>query len=69
MPLRKTGRPEIVADVVGPVCETGDFLARDRKLANAAPGDYLAVYTAEAAYGGSSWRHPTPRARARRRFW
>jgi diaminopimelate decarboxylase len=50
MPLRKTGRPEIVADVVGPVCETGDFLARDRKLANAAPGDYLAVYTA-GAYG------------------
>ena len=29
--------------MVGPVCETGDFLARDRKLANAAPGDYLAV--------------------------
>ncbi len=50
VPLRKTGRPEIVADVVGPVCETGDFLARDRKLANAAPGDYLAVYTA-GAYG------------------
>lgn len=50
VPLRKTGRPEIVADVVGPVCETGDFLARGRKLANAAPGDYLAVYTA-GAYG------------------
>lgn len=50
VPLRKTGRGEIVADVVGPVCETGDFLARGRKLANAAPGDYLAVYTA-GAYG------------------
>jgi len=50
IPLRKTGRPEIVADVVGPVCETGDFLARGRKLANAAPGDYLAVETA-GAYG------------------
>ncbi len=50
VPLRKTARPEIVADVVGPVCETGDFLARGRKLANAAPGDYLAVYTA-GAYG------------------
>ena len=50
VPLRKTGRPEIVADVVGPVCETGDFLARGRKLANAAPGDYLAVETA-GAYG------------------
>jgi diaminopimelate decarboxylase len=50
LPLRKSGRPEIVADVVGPVCETGDFLARDRKMANAAPGDYLAVETA-GAYG------------------
>ncbi|MGA2131869.1 MAG: diaminopimelate decarboxylase [Bryobacteraceae bacterium] len=50
IPLRKTARPEIVADVVGPVCETGDFLARGRKMANAAPGDYLAVCTA-GAYG------------------
>ena len=50
IPLRKTGRPEIVADVVGPICETGDFLARDRKVANVAPGDYLAVCTA-GAYG------------------
>ena len=50
VPLRKTERPEIVADVVGPVCETGDFLARGRKLANVAPGDYLAVCTA-GAYG------------------
>jgi len=50
VPLRKTGRAEIVADVVGPVCETGDFLARGRKMADAAPGDYLAVETA-GAYG------------------
>lgn len=50
IPLRQTDRPEIVADVVGPVCETGDFLARDRTLANVAPGDFLAVATA-GAYG------------------
>ncbi len=50
VPLRQNTRPEIVADVVGPVCETGDFLARGRKVANAAPGDYLAVSTA-GAYG------------------
>jgi diaminopimelate decarboxylase len=37
-------------DVVGPVCETGDFLARDRAMANAMPGDFLAVATA-GAYG------------------
>lgn len=50
LPLRKTDRPDILADVVGPVCETGDFLARDRKLANVAPGDFLALATA-GAYG------------------
>jgi len=50
LPLRKSDRAEIVADVVGPVCESGDFLARDRKVANAAPGDLLAVCTA-GAYG------------------
>jgi len=41
---------EIVADVVGPVCETGDFLARDRELANVQPGEYLALSSA-GAYG------------------
>ena len=50
MPLRETDRPEIVADVVGPICETGDFLARERTMANVAPGDYLAIATA-GAYG------------------
>jgi diaminopimelate decarboxylase len=50
IPLRKTDRGPIVADVVGPVCETGDFLARDRQVADAAPGDLLAVCTA-GAYG------------------
>jgi diaminopimelate decarboxylase len=38
------------ADVVGPLCETGDFLARDRQLAPLRPGDLLAVMTA-GAYG------------------
>jgi diaminopimelate decarboxylase len=50
VPLRKSDRPMILADVVGPICETGDFLARDRQVANAAPGDLLAVCTA-GAYG------------------
>jgi diaminopimelate decarboxylase len=38
------------ADVVGPVCESGDFLARDRELARPARGDLLAIETA-GAYG------------------
>jgi diaminopimelate decarboxylase len=40
----------IVADVVGPVCETGDFMARDRTICRPSPGDLLAVLTA-GAYG------------------
>jgi diaminopimelate decarboxylase len=42
--------PQILADVVGPVCESGDFLALDRTMAEPAPGDLLAVMTA-GAYG------------------
>jgi diaminopimelate decarboxylase len=44
------GTPRIVADVVGPVCESGDFLALDRSLPALQPGDLLAVMTA-GAYG------------------
>ncbi len=40
----------IVADVVGPVCESGDFLALDREMREPQPGDLLAVMTA-GAYG------------------
>jgi diaminopimelate decarboxylase len=40
----------IRADVVGPVCETGDYLALDRDLPEPKPGDLLAVMTA-GAYG------------------
>jgi diaminopimelate decarboxylase len=42
--------PRLVADVVGPVCESGDFLALDRDMVAPAPGDLLAVMTA-GAYG------------------
>ena len=44
------GAPMIVADVVGPVCETGDYLALDRSLPLPKPGDLIAVMTA-GAYG------------------
>ncbi len=39
-------------DIVGPVCETGDFFARDRELPEVAPGDLLAILDA-GAYGMS----------------
>ena len=44
------GAQRITADVVGPVCETGDFLALDRDMAAPAAGDLMAVMTA-GAYG------------------
>jgi diaminopimelate decarboxylase len=44
------GVPEITADVVGPVCESGDYLALGRKLPEPKAGDLLAIMTA-GAYG------------------
>jgi len=50
VPVRpRPGRPRVV-DVVGPVCESGDFFARDRKLAHVEPGDLVALLDA-GAYG------------------
>jgi diaminopimelate decarboxylase len=53
-PVREpaVGAPRVVADVVGPVCESGDFLALDRSLVQPQPGDLLAVMTA-GAYGAT----------------
>jgi len=50
VPVRKNALPPITADVVGPICESGDFLARGRQMANVMPGDFLAVCAA-GAYG------------------
>ena len=51
-PVRRNPRTEIVADVVGPICESGDFLAKDRKLPHVESGDLLGVMSA-GAYGFS----------------
>ena len=50
LPVRQNSSSRIRADVVGPVCETGDFLARDREMPEVMPGDVLAISTA-GAYG------------------
>ena len=57
------GFAKITADVVGPVCESGDFLAHDRLMQEVFPGDLLAVCTA-GAYGfvQSSTYNARPRA-------
>jgi diaminopimelate decarboxylase len=44
------GARRILADVVGPVCESGDYLALDRDMIEPAPGDLIAIMSA-GAYG------------------
>ena len=56
VPARRGREPGVAGlrpvDVVGPICETGDFLALDRPLPETSRGDLLAVFTA-GAYGMS----------------
>jgi diaminopimelate decarboxylase len=58
----RPGRAETV-DVVGPVCETGDFFARDRKLAPVRPGDLVALLDT-GAYGMAQSSNYNSRPRA-----
>jgi len=50
--VQQPEREKIVADVVGPICETGDFLAREKEVPKSVAGDLLAVMSA-GAYGFS----------------
>ena len=59
--------PRIKADVVGPVCETGDYLALDREMAMPKPGDLIAVGSA-GAYGAFRQEPITPACWCRK-FW
>jgi diaminopimelate decarboxylase len=64
LPVRETSAPSSKVDVVGPVCETGDFLAKDRELSTGLmPGDTVAICTT-GAYGfvQSSNYNSRPRA-------
>jgi diaminopimelate decarboxylase len=58
----RAGKPRAV-DVVGPICETGDFFARDRKLAPVEPGDLVALLDA-GAYGMAQASNYNTRPRA-----
>jgi diaminopimelate decarboxylase len=51
-PVWSRERPDRAVDVVGPVCETSDFLARNRNMEVPEPGELLAVRDA-GAYGFS----------------
>jgi diaminopimelate decarboxylase len=48
VPLARRGGPTMKADVVGGICESGDFFAKDRVLPKVSEGDYLALLTAGA---------------------
>ncbi len=50
VPLKDGARPERTVNVVGPICESGDFLALDRRLPAVEPGELLAVL-GTGAYG------------------
>jgi diaminopimelate decarboxylase len=62
-PVVKHGRPAITTDVVGPICETGDFFARDRELPELAQGDLLWIGAA-GAYGSAMASNYNTRPRA-----
>jgi diaminopimelate decarboxylase len=62
-PVTEAQSEKFVADIVGPICESGDFLAKDREIARPKRGDLLAVMSA-GAYGftmASNYNsHPKP---------
>jgi diaminopimelate decarboxylase len=74
VPVKKTRGTKVLSDIVGPICETGDFLARDRHFPRVGRGDLIAVLSA-GGYGFtmSSNYNSRPRAaevmvRGRRHF-
>jgi diaminopimelate decarboxylase len=63
VPVRRRAGKSRLVDVVGPVCESGDFFARDRKLAPVEPGDLVALLDA-GAYGMAQTTNYNTRPRA-----
>lgn len=64
VPVRQpTGKTTITADIVGPVCESGDFFARDRAITSVKPGDLVALLDA-GAYGMTQASNYNSRPRA-----
>ena len=63
VPVKEESREKVRADIVGPICETGDFLALDREIQRMERGEYLAVLSA-GAYGFAMSSHYNMRPRA-----
>jgi diaminopimelate decarboxylase len=62
-PMEKKQRESRLMDVVGPICESSDFIARERDLPEMQPGEFLAIMSA-GAYGFSMASNYNSRARA-----
>lgn len=63
VPVVRTKRQKILCDIVGPICESGDFLAREREIVRPKQGEFLAVMSA-GAYGFSMSSNYNSRPRA-----
>jgi diaminopimelate decarboxylase len=62
-PVKKTQGGVVTADIVGPICESGDFMARDREMPDFTPGDYVALMSS-GAYGFTMSSNYNSRPRA-----
>ncbi|UCF86847.1 MAG: diaminopimelate decarboxylase [Nitrospiraceae bacterium] len=63
IPVTKKSRKKVTADVVGPICESGDFLGKDRTIHRVQRGDLLSVMSA-GAYGFTMSSNYNSRPRA-----
>lgn len=52
IPLKRNRRKKVLSDIVGPICESGDYIAKGREINNLLQGEYLAVLST-GAYGFS----------------
>lgn len=62
-PVKESGKNEMIVDVVGPICESGDYFAKKRSMPLVAQGDLLAIFNA-GAYGFSMASNYNARPRA-----
>jgi diaminopimelate decarboxylase len=63
LPVKRSRRAKVVSDIVGPICESGDFFARNRRLQKSSRGDLIAVMSA-GAYGFTMSSNYNSRPRA-----
>jgi len=63
LPVERSGRSKITADIVGPICESTDFIARKRKVPVLKPGELIAIMSA-GAYGFTMSSNYNSRPRA-----